>query len=270
VLPQSRALGHRKRKALYTSAAQRLGGVMHVRGRRVLVGALSLICVMAVPALAQSTRDEWLALRTRKQARHHRNPSLATQPNAFTITTIRFFSDASGNLVGVGEARNDTSLDLSYSRINFRFLDVDGGELGREWTYLHGGVNAQLVTTNAYETLLIPGATGFFKVWTTIPAALMMSYTAESAGENLPYAKPRASLGLDGTRPERWTPLVYVSSPYSPNRLVGQRFPASCSMTTRSTPTVRADIHTFSRAPCRSPSRRMWTGFSQMFSQRPP
>lgn len=197
---------------------------MHVRGRRVLVGALSLICVMAVPALAQSTRDEWLALRTRKQARHHRNPSLATQPNAFTITTIRFFSDASGNLVGVGEARNDTSLDLSYSRINFRFLDVDGGELGREWTYLHGGVNAQLVTTNAYETLLIPGATGFFKVWTTIPAALMMSYTAESAGENLPYAKPRASLGLDGTRPERWTPLVYVSSPYSPNRVVGQRF----------------------------------------------
>jgi hypothetical protein len=191
--------------------------------RRTFLWALVLTC-SAAPVLAQSTRDEWLALRTRKQARHHRNPSLATQPNAFTITTIRFFSDSSGRLVGVGEVRNDTPFDLSYSRLNFRFRDARGAELGREWTYVLGGVNAQLVITNAYETLLVPGATGFFKIWTTIPAASMASYITESAGEALPYAKPRASLGLSTTRPEQWVPLVYVSSPFSPNRLAGGRF----------------------------------------------
>jgi hypothetical protein len=99
----------------------------------------ALVCIMAFPGAAQSTRDEWLALRTRKQARHHRVPTQSTQPSAFTSTTIRFFSDPSGNLVGVGEASNDTAFDLSYPRINFRFLDANGSELGREWTYLHGG-----------------------------------------------------------------------------------------------------------------------------------
>ena len=170
--------------------------------------ALSLIAVMALPAMAQSTREEWLALRTRKQARHHRLPGPATQPGVFTITVIRFFSDAAGNLVGVGEARNDTSFDLSYSRINFRFLDASGAELGREWTYLHGGVNARIVGNNAYETLLVPGATGFFKVWTTIPASAMSSYTFESTGENLPFVGPRA--GGSAARPEDWVPRVFT------------------------------------------------------------
>jgi hypothetical protein len=186
---------------------------------RLLACLLSLIGLVAVPASAQSTREEWLTLRTRKQARHHRLPSLATQANAFTVTTIRFFSDPAGNLVGVGEARNDTAFVLSYSRINFRFLDSNGAEFRREWTYLHGGINAQIVTTNAYETLLVPGATGFFKIWTTIPASLMKSYTTESAGENQPYVKPRASDG--GSRPERWLPLVYITAHRDP--VVGQR-----------------------------------------------
>ena len=177
--------------------------------RRLLACVLSLICLLAVPASAQSTREEWLALRTRKQARHHRLPAAATRPGAFTITTIRFFGDPSGNLVGVGEARNDTTFNLSYSRINFRFLNSSGAELGREWTYLHGGVNARITANNAYETLLLPGTTGFFKIWTTIPAAAMASYSAESAGEELGFAVPRATFGTQ-ERPDRWLPRVFL------------------------------------------------------------
>jgi VCBS repeat protein/all-beta uncharacterized protein len=182
---------------------------MSLLPRRTLISGLLLIG-LAVPALAQSTREEWLALRTRKQARHHRLPSLATQPKAFTITTIRFFSDASGNLVGVGEARNDTPYDLSYSRINFKFLNAAGAEIARDWTYLHGGVNARIVGNSAYELLLVPGATGFFKIWTTIPASSMASYSVETAGENLPYANPRAVFYRWEVRPERWLARVFT------------------------------------------------------------
>jgi hypothetical protein len=183
---------------------------MNIRLHRSFVFVLLLSCFSALPALAQSTRDEWLALRTRKQARHHRLPAVATRPGAFTITTIRFFSDPSGNLVGVGEARNDTSFNLSYSRINFRFLNPSGAELGREWTYLHGGVNARITATNAYETLLLPGTTGFFKIWTTIPAAAMASYTAESAGEELGFAPPRGTFSTGGEGPDAWLPRVFL------------------------------------------------------------
>lgn len=178
--------------------------------RRTLACVLALIGLLAAPAFGQSTRDEWLALRTRKQARHHRLPSLATQPNAFTITTIRFYSDASGNLVGVGEARNETPFDLSYSRINFRFLSAAGVELAREWTYLHGGVNARIVGNSAYELILVPGATAFFKIWTTIPASSMSSYSVETAGESLPFASPRAVFYRWEVRPERWLARVFT------------------------------------------------------------
>jgi hypothetical protein len=180
--------------------------LMNYRPIRVSI-AVFLLALMAAPVLAQSSHDEWLALRTRKQARHHRLPGPATRSGAFTITAIRFFSDPAGNLVGVGEARNDTNFDLSYSRINFTFLDANGAELGRDWTYLHGGVNARLVGNNANETLLVPGATGFFKIWTTIPSASMASYTAQTAGEELAYVTPRATFGAD--RPERWLPRLY-------------------------------------------------------------
>jgi hypothetical protein len=190
---------------------------MSARLRR-LACALPLLVLTVVPASAQSTRDEWLALRARKQARHHRLPGPATQPNALTITVVRVFADPNGYLVGVGEARNDTGLDLSYSRINFTFRDASGAEVGREWTYLHGGVNARIVANSAYETLLVPGAIGFFKVWTTIPASAMSSYTSVTSGENLPYEKPRAAYGERLTewsagpgigRPEEWVPWVF-------------------------------------------------------------
>ncbi len=116
--------------------------------------------------------------------------------------------------------RNDSGDDLSYSRINFRFLDSSGSELGTEWAYLHGGTNARILSNSAYETVLLPGVTGFFKVWTTIPAASMASYTAAPAGEALPFAKPEATLGRVDRRPEQWSPLVHMPRPPS---LAGQR-----------------------------------------------
>ena len=195
---------------------------MGFRPTRTFACALSLLFAFTVPAIAQSMRDEWLAQRTRKQARHHRLPAAATRPGAFTITSIRFFSDPSGNLVGVGEARNDTSLNLSYSRINFRFLNSSGVELGREWTYLHGGVTARITANNAYETLLLPGTSGFFKIWTTIPAVAMASYGIESAGEALGFAPPRATF-FSWEPPHKWMPRVFLWG----RSLVGQHYSGS-------------------------------------------
>ena len=194
---------------------------MRTRLVQFLICALGVFALGLPTASAQSTRDEWLALRTTKQARHHRLPGPATRPGALTITTIRFYSDSSGNLVGVGEARNDSTVDLTYSRINFRFFDADGTDLGGEWTYIHGGVNARIPSNNRFETVLPPSRTGFFKVWTTIPAVAMSSYSAASAGEDLPVASPRAlQYGQSGGRPEYWSPLVAA---WRPPSLVGQR-----------------------------------------------
>ena len=155
--------------------------------------AVSVATLAATPAAAQSTLEDWLALRTRKQARHHRLPGPATHAGSLTITAVRFFSDAFGQLVGVGEARNHAGGHLTYSRLNFRFFDAEGAELGREWTYLHGGTNMRVVATGAFETALAPGETGFFKIWTRIAASAMASYTVETAGEGLALANPIAA-----------------------------------------------------------------------------
>ena len=187
---------------------------MRLRIARASACALAILCLSASTAAAQSTHSEWLALRTTKQARHHRLTIAATRPNSLTITTIRFFSDTAGNLVGVGEARNDSNFDLSYSRINFRFFDSNGEDVGGEWAYLFGGTNNRIVNSGAYESVLAPGQTGFFKVWTTIPQGSMSSYAAVTAGEELAVAAPKAA------------GLVYIGrSPGTiPPTLVGQRF----------------------------------------------
>jgi len=169
--------------------------------------AVSLAVLAAAPAAAQSTFDGWLALRTRKQARHHRLAGPATNRGSLTITAIRFFSDASGQLVGVGEARNHTGGHLTYARLNFTFFTTAGAELGRGWTYVHGGTNMRVVETGAFETVLAPGDVGFFKIWIQVPAAAMASYTVESAGEGLAIALPVAA-GL--VHANFWSPLRVV------------------------------------------------------------
>ena len=218
---------------------------MRRRLLRYFVGAFAGLAACATVAAAQSTRDEWLALRTAKQARHHRLRVPTTSPGALTITTIRFYADAAGNVVGVGEARNNTASDLVYSRINFRFFDSSGADLGGEWTYVFGGTNARIPNNGAYETVLTPGVVGFFKVWTTIPFVSMSTYTAASAGEAaelqlppgdlgrgpLEYAKPRATSGRTywPARASQWSPLVFLSAPPvgNPITLGGRRFSGS-------------------------------------------
>ena len=174
---------------------------------------LSLASLAAAPAAAQPTFDEWLALRTRKQARHHRLPATVTHRDSLTVAAIRFFSDSSGRLVGVGEARNHTGAPLTYARLNFTFFNRTGAELGRGWTYVHGGTNMRVVDTSAFETVLAPGDVGFFKIWMQVPVSAMASYTVATAGEGLAIARPRGA-GL--VHADQWSPL----------RLVGQRVSA--------------------------------------------
>jgi len=184
----------------------------------------AVVLVLSVgTALAQSSHDDWLATRTRKQARHHLIAP-ATRADAFTLVTIRFYSDASGYLVGVGEARNNSAFDLSYSRLNFRFFDSSGTDLGGEWTYLHGGANARILSNQRYESVLLHGTTGFFKLWTTIPASSMSSYSVASAGEELPFAAPLASSGNRAGLPAAWYPMVFVAGRPS---IVGQQVTGS-------------------------------------------
>ena len=189
------------------------------RSARVSAGLALAVALFAGTATAQSTRAEWLALRTAKQARHHRivaNP----QYDALTLLSVRFFGDPDGNLVGVGEVKNDSTFDLSYSRLHFRFFNAAGLDLGGDWTYVYGGVNARIRSNNRYEAVLLPGMNGFFKIWTNIPASAMASYIASSAGENLLFAKPIATLGSPERRPETWMPLIWVGRPL---RLDGQQ-----------------------------------------------
>ena len=182
------------------------------RPARVSAVLVLAVALLAGTATAQSTRPEWLALRTAKQARHHRivaNP----QYDTLTLLSVRFFSDPDGNLVGVGEVKNDSTFDLSYSRLHFRFFNAPGLDLGGDWTYVYGGVNARIRSNNRYETVLLPGMNGFFKIWTNIPASAMASYIASSAGEDLLFAKPIATLGSPEQRPETWMPLIWVGRP---------------------------------------------------------
>ena len=50
--------------------------------------SIALVCAAATPLAAQSTQEEWLALRTQKQARHHRITP-GTQSSVLTIVTYR-------------------------------------------------------------------------------------------------------------------------------------------------------------------------------------
>lgn len=153
--------------------------------------AVVVVCTAVSTAEAQSTREEWLALRERKQARQAVG-SPATVNGVLNVVSIRFYSDSAGRLVGVGEARNQSTFALSYARLDFAFYGPGGGLVGSELTYVHGGRNARILTHNQYDNVLEPGATGFFKVWTTVPASSMSSYTVLTAGENHPTVAPLA------------------------------------------------------------------------------
>ena len=107
-------------------------------------GAVLLVVAAATTAAAQSSQAEWLAARTQKQDRHH-HVSLQTKADPLTIIALRFVPDTAGNLVAIGETRNDSMFGLSYARLTFAFFDATGRELGREWTYVHGGVTARIL-----------------------------------------------------------------------------------------------------------------------------
>jgi hypothetical protein len=75
--------------------------------RQAILG-IAILSLTASTLMAQSTLEEWLALRQRKQARQALASS-ATVAGPLSITTIRFFSDGNGRLVGVGEVRNKST-----------------------------------------------------------------------------------------------------------------------------------------------------------------
>lgn len=201
---------------------------MSLQPRRTLIYGL-LLMGFAVPALAQSTREEWLALRTRKEARENRLP--APYSRHFTVLTpapFHTFTDSSGRLVIVGEVRNDSQfkVPIAYARITFVFRGTGGAEVAREWTYVHGSVNARIPGNNAYETLLMPGEFGFFKLWApALPAgttgwsriseAVFLDH-APPTSVGIDFEPPRAVLNAERERkqhPEEWVPRVFMPNP---------------------------------------------------------
>jgi hypothetical protein len=197
--------------------------------RRTLACLLWLIGLVALPAAAQSTREEWLALRARKEARENRLPvSYSRHLTVLTPAPFHSFTDSSGRLVIVGEVRNDSQfhVPLAYARITFRFMAPGGPEIAREWTYVHGGVNARIPGNNANETLLMPGEFGFFKLWAPVlPAgttccfriseAVFLDY-APPTNVGIDFEPPRAALNADREwkqHPERWVPRVFMPNP---------------------------------------------------------
>ena len=147
-------------------------------------------------AEAQSDRAAWLAWRTGKEARYARvtpNP----QRDVLVLTGIRAFPDPAGHIVIVGEARNASEHPLAYTRVHFTFRGNDGRPLGTEWSYVFGGTLGRIIESGLNESVLLPGTSGFFKVWTSIPFAAVASHPMLSAGDQLPFAKPLASLGAE-------------------------------------------------------------------------
>ena len=55
----------------------------------------------------------------------------------------------------------------------------------------------RIIESGLNESVLLPGTSGFFKVWTSIPFAAVASHPMLSAGDQLPFAKPLASLGAE-------------------------------------------------------------------------
>jgi hypothetical protein len=178
--------------------------------------AAAVVLTGVAQASAQSTREEWTALRDQKQARQLRGPA-STVVGVLTVLNVRFFSDGAGRLVGVGEARNDYSSSVSYARLDFAFYNASGSLVGSELTYVHGGTNALLPSHGGNETILPPGEVGFFKVWSSIPASAMSTYTATAYAEALPFTAPIASTGpIAAPHPSiPWSPMVFVNGTFS-------------------------------------------------------
>ena len=101
---------------------------MRARPIWLLVSVWLLLAASASPALAQATRDQWLALRLNKESERALTATTAgnnsaTRNNVLTVVSLQFFADASGHLVAVGEARNASTVTLSYARLEFAFYD---------------------------------------------------------------------------------------------------------------------------------------------------
>ena len=144
---------------------------MRARKTWLLVLVWLLLTTSVSPAIAQSTREQWLALRQNKETERTLAATTAgdsaTRTNVLTVTSMRFFSDASGRLLAVGEARNASAVTLAYARLEFVFYDAAGSYLGSEQAYLHGGLNKLVLVHGLHTNVLDSGETGFFKLWTT-------------------------------------------------------------------------------------------------------
>ena len=108
---------------------------MRARKTWLRVSVWLLLATSVAPAIAQSTREQWLALRQNKETERTLAATTAgdsaTRTNVLTVTSMRFFSDASGRLLAVGEARNASAVTLAYARLEFVFYDAAGRILDR-------------------------------------------------------------------------------------------------------------------------------------------
>jgi hypothetical protein len=163
-------------------------------------------------AQTQTSEDyaerRWLEQRQRQDDRRVRVAeqiklsSAATMSSPQTVTGVvtllstNFFSDSFGDLVVVGEVRNTTASTLSFTKAKFSFYNSLGSLVGSDYDFVYGSQNARLVLSGIFTSVLPPGAVGFFKVWTLIPAAEVASYSFGSQAETYATVPPRAAVSL--------------------------------------------------------------------------
>jgi hypothetical protein len=163
---------------------------------RAFVTAVCFVAI-ATSASAQASKERWVANREAKQQRAERIRSefdvksgaagvAGAQPktvtNVLTLTSLRRFADTFGDLVVVGEVQNGSASTLSFSKARFNFYN-GAVFVGSDFSYIFGSRNGRLALTGSFIDVLPPGAVGFFKVWTSIPATSVSNLYFSSDAE---------------------------------------------------------------------------------------
>ena len=160
-----------------------------------------LACVVSLPISATAQpRDQWTEMKSRRvQAREAEHAArggagAALQSSAvispFTVTALRFAREVDGTISAVGEVQNATSVTVTFGQVFIDFY-ANGAFIGGDDTFIFAPQAVRLAASGIFTEALPAGATGFFKMYTSVNYNSVTHYVIDTEAETFGFVPVR-------------------------------------------------------------------------------
>ena len=121
--------------------------------------------------------------------------SVDIQGNTSSMNAI---ADYSGDYVFLGSCVNAGTTAACFVKVNIKMYDASDNFIDSDYSYIAGGTNVKL-SSDIYTNALLPGETGFFKVWTNYDYSQVSWIQWWFTYDTYSYSNCHASLSFYGS-----------------------------------------------------------------------